>query len=103
MRLYEIHSNLMELVAPTSPQGTTSTQGTQAPPALKSGQTLKVDQQDAKQTTLIDPNTKVKTVVPNDPKKPGMIQKDLTGKAYLNTKPQGPVQQVKPGDTVTVK
>lgn len=64
---------------------------------------LKVIKQEPRQTTLQDPNTKVKTVVPNDPKKPGMIQKDQTGKAVLNTKAQGPVPVVKPGQTVTVK
>jgi len=93
MRLYEVNKELSEMI-PTG--GTVSSSPAQ-------GQELKVDSQDAKQTTLIDPKTKVKTVVPNDPKKPGMIQKDQAGKAHLLAKPQGPVQQVKPGDTVTVK
>jgi|TARA_B110000503_G_scaffold11409_1_gene15494 hypothetical protein len=55
------------------------------------------------ETTLHDPITKIKTVVPKDPKKPGMIAKDPTGKLTLNTKTTGPVDRgIKPGDVVKV-
>ena len=45
------------------------------------------------ETTLHDPITKIKTVVPKDP----------TGKLTLNTKTTGPVDRgIKPGDVVKV-
>jgi hypothetical protein len=56
------------------------------------------------ETTLQDPATKIKTVVPKDPKKPGMISKDETGKLSLNTKTNGTVDRgIKPGDVVQVQ
>lgn len=101
MRLHEFTNEASTIgTSPTTGSAAGQNPATQN---LKAGQQLKVDKQDAKSTTLVDKNTGVKTVVPNDPKKPGMIQTDTTGKAFLNTKPQGPVQQVKPGQTVTVK
>jgi len=65
---------------------------------------LNVIKDDPNSTTLEDPNTKVKTVVPKDPKKPGMITKDpQTNKATLNTKTAGPVSTLlKPGEKVEV-
>ena len=65
---------------------------------------LKVVSSDQKSTTLEDPKTKVKTVVPNDPKKPGMISKDAdTNQLTLNTNQPGEVSNtVKPGDKVKV-
>lgn len=56
------------------------------------------------ETTLVDPKTKVKMVVPKDPKKPGMIQKNDQGKLTMSTKTNGPVDKgIKPGDKVTVQ
>ena len=65
---------------------------------------LKVVGTDAKSTTLEDPITKVKTVVPKDPNKPGMISKDpATNKFTLNTKTTGRVDnEIKPGENVQV-
>ena len=57
-----------------------------------------------KETVLIDPRTKVQTLVPKDPKKPGMINKDERGNLTLDTKAKGTVDRgIKPGDKVTVK
>ena len=36
---------------------------------------LQIDQDDDKETVLIDPKTKIKTTVPKDPSKPGAIAK----------------------------
>lgn len=56
------------------------------------------------ETTLVDPKTKVKTVIPKDPKKPGMIAKDNKGQLTLNTKTNGTVDKgIKPGDKITVQ
>lgn len=67
------------------------------------GAMLDVLDDNDQETTLVDPKTKVKTVVPKDPKKPGMIQKDPQGKLTLSTKTNGTVDKgVKPGDKVTV-
>jgi len=65
---------------------------------------LKVVGTDAKSTTLEDPITKVKTVVPKDPNKPGMISKDpASNKFTLNTKTTGKVDnEIKPGENVQV-
>lgn len=65
---------------------------------------LKVVGTDAKSTTLEDPITKVKTVVPKDPNKPGMISKDPTSNKFtLNTKTTGKVDnEIKPGENVQV-
>ena len=72
MRLNDITNDpIFEMITPTGPGKDTE---------------LKVVKQEPKQTTLQDPNTKVKTVVPNDPKKPGMIQKDQTGKVPLRVR-----------------
>lgn len=66
-------------------------------------QELNVVKDDPKQTTLIDPKTKVQTVIPKDPNKPGMIAKDAQGKLTLNTKTTGTVDNsIKPGQKVTV-
>lgn len=67
-------------------------------------QFLQIEKDDDKETTLIDPITKVKTIVPKDPKKPGMISKDEAGKLTLDTKTTGPVERsIRPGDRVQVK
>jgi len=67
------------------------------------GQMLDVMDDNDTETTLVDPKTKVKTVIPKDPKKPGMIQKDDKGQLVLKSKPNGPVDKgIKPGDKVTV-
>jgi len=57
------------------------------------------------EVVLQDPTTKVKTVVPRDPKKPGMIQRDQAGKFKLSTKPGEPQEvdtEIKRGDKVQV-
>jgi hypothetical protein len=66
-------------------------------------QELNVVRDDPKQTTLVDPKTKVQTIIPKDPKKPGMIAKDDKGKLTLDTKTAGSVDNsIKPGQKVTV-
>ena len=66
-------------------------------------QELSVLADDPKQTVLIDPKTKVKTVVPKDPNKPGMIAKDAKGQLTLNTQTTGTVDKsIKPGEKVTI-
>jgi hypothetical protein len=65
---------------------------------------LQIQQDDEKQTTLVDPKTKIKTIVPKDPMKPGAISKDERGKLTLDTKTKGTVDRgIKPGDNVTIK
>lgn len=65
---------------------------------------LQIEKDDDKQTVLVDPKTKVKTIVPKDPNKPGMIQKDDRGQLTLDTQTKGTVDRgIKPGDKVTVK
>jgi hypothetical protein len=65
---------------------------------------LQIEKDDDKETTLIDPKTSVKTVVPKDPTKPGMIKTDDRGNLELDTKTSGKVERgIKPGDTVMVK
>lgn len=67
-------------------------------------QILQIEKDDDKETTLVDPNTKVKTIVPKDPKKPGMISKDDAGKLTLDTKTTGAVDRgIRPGDRVQVQ
>jgi hypothetical protein len=68
------------------------------------GSTLDVLDDNDNETTLIDPKTKVKTVVPKDPNKPGIIAKDDRGQLTLNTKTNGTVDKgIKPGDKITVQ
>jgi len=68
------------------------------------GTMLDVLDDNDRETTLVDPKTKVKTVVPKDPKKPGVIQKDDQGKLTMSTKTNGTVDKgIKPGDKVAVK
>ena len=58
-----------------------------------------------KEVTLQDPKTKVKTVVPKDPNKPGMIQRDDAGNLVMSNKPGQPQEvdkEIKPGDKVQV-
>lgn len=65
---------------------------------------LQIEKDDDKETVLVDPKTKVKTVVPKDPKKPGMITPDERGQLTLDTKTKGTVNRgIKPGDKVQVK
>ena len=65
---------------------------------------LQIQQDDDKETVLIDPKTKIKTTVPKDPSKPGAIAKDERGNLTLDTKTKGTVDRgIKPGDNVTVK
>lgn len=67
-------------------------------------QVLQIEKDDDKETVLIDPKSKVKTVVPKDPSKPGAIAKDERGNLTLDTKIKGTVDRgIKPGDKVTVK
>jgi hypothetical protein len=66
-------------------------------------QELNVVKDDPKKTTLVDPKTKVQTIIPKDPKKPGMIAKDKQGKLTLDTKTTGTVDNsIRPGQKVTV-
>jgi len=60
---------------------------------------------DDKNTTLEDPKTKVKTIIPKDPNKPGMIRKDPAGKnLVLDKSTSGEVDNtIKPGQKVQVK
>lgn len=79
-----------------------STQGTSGSVGSSSN-SLEVEKVNDNETVLVDPKTKVKTVVPKDPKKPGIIQKDKRGQLVLNKKTSGPVDSdVKPGDKVSV-
>tara|TARA_B100000925_G_scaffold265127_1_gene224072 strand:- start:486 stop:722 length:237 start_codon:yes stop_codon:yes gene_type:complete len=67
--------------------------------------TLQVLDDNDKEVTLQDPKTKVKTVVPKDPNKPGMIQRDPSGKLIMSNKPGQPQEvdkEIKVGDTVEV-
>ena len=58
-------------------------------------QELTVVNADDTNVTLIDPKTKIQTIVPKDPKKPGMIQPDPddpSGKSFkLDSKSNGAV------------
>src|SRR6056300_527032 len=67
-------------------------------------QTLQVVADDPKQTTLVDPKTKIQTLIPKDPNKPGMITKDPTSNKFVvNTQQSGEVDQtIKPGEQVEV-
>jgi len=67
-------------------------------------QTLQVVADDPKQTTLVDPKTKIQTLIPKDPNKPGMITKDPnSNKFVVNTQQSGEVDQtIKPGEQVEV-
>jgi hypothetical protein len=65
---------------------------------------LQIEKDDDKETTLVDPKTNVKTVVPKDPNKPGMIKTNDAGKLELDTKTSGKIERgIKPGDAVMVK
>ena len=63
---------------------------------------LTVVKNDLKATTLVDPATKIQTIIPKDTTKPGMISKDpATNSFKLNTQDPGEVDQtIKPGDPV---
>ncbi len=67
--------------------------------------TLSVLDANDKEVTLQDPKTKIKTVVPKDPNKPGMIKRDPSGKLIMSNKPGQPQEvdnEIKAGDTVQV-
>jgi len=65
---------------------------------------LQIQSDDEKETVLIDPKSNVKTVVPKDPNKPGMIKTNAQGKLELDTKTSGKIERgIKPGDAVMVK
>jgi len=65
---------------------------------------LQIQSDDEKETVLIDPKSNVKTVVPKDPNKPGMIKTNDQGKLELDTKTSGKIERgIKPGDAVMVK
>lgn len=65
---------------------------------------LQIELDDEKETVLVDPKTKIKTVVPKDPMKPGAITKDERGNLTLDPKTKGTVDRgIKPGDKVLVK
>tara|TARA_B100002019_G_scaffold288534_1_gene302329 strand:+ start:49 stop:468 length:420 start_codon:yes stop_codon:yes gene_type:complete len=68
-------------------------------------QTMQVVANDMKSTTLIDPKTKIQTVIPKDPNKPGMITRDpQTQKLQATTQAAGEVdQEIKPGETVEMQ
>lgn len=68
-------------------------------------QNLKVLANDDKNTTLMDPKTKIQTVIPKDPNKPGMITRDpKTNKLQATTKTSGEVdQEIKPGEDVEMQ
>lgn len=68
-------------------------------------QVLDVEDANDQAVTLVDPKTKVKTIVPRDPNKPGMIQRDQAGNLKLSTdqnKPQEVDSEIKRGDKVQV-
>ena len=74
---------------------------------LEEQQELDVVNSDEKQVTLVDPKTKVQTIVPKDPNKPGLIQADPddpTGKSFkLDMKASGQVDnKIQPGSKVKV-
>ena len=60
---------------------------------------------DDKTTTLENPKTKVKTVIPKDPNKPGMIKKDpTTQKLTLDQSTSGESDStITPGQKVQMK
>lgn len=65
---------------------------------------LQIEKDDEKETVLVDPKSKIKTVVPKDPMKPGAITKDERGNLTLDPKTKGTVDRgIKPGDKVLVK
>ena len=65
---------------------------------------LQIEKDDDKETVLVDPKSNVKTVVPKDPTKPGMIKTNDQGKLELDTKTSGKVERgIRPGDAVMVK
>ena len=68
-------------------------------------QTMQVVANDMKSTTLVDPKTKIQTVIPKDPNKPGMITRDpQTQKLQATTQAAGEVdQEIKPGETVEMQ
>jgi len=71
---------------------------------LEQDQTLEIEKVDDNETILVDPQTKIKTIVPKDPSKPGAIQPDASGELTLDPKVKGSVDRsIKPGDTVKVK
>lgn len=71
---------------------------------LEQDQTLQIEKDDDNETILVDPKTKIKTVVPKDPSKPGAIQADERGELTLDPNVKGSVDRgIKPGDTVKVK
>jgi len=68
-------------------------------------QTMQVVANDMKSTTLVDHKTKIQTVIPKDPNKPGMITRDpQTQKLRATTQAAGEVdQQIKPGEQVEIQ
>jgi len=71
---------------------------------LGENQFLQIELDDEKETVLVDPKTKIKTVVPKDPSKPGAIAKDERGQLTLDPNVKGSVDRgIKPGDKVLVK
>lgn len=65
---------------------------------------LQIEKDDDNETVLVDPKTNVKTVVPKDPNKPGMIKTNDRGQLELDTKTSGKVERgIKPGDQVMIK
>jgi hypothetical protein len=72
---------------------------------IKEEQELDVVGATDQEVTLIDPKTKVKTVVPRDPKKPGAIKANpQTNKLEYDPDNTGEVEDpVKPGAKVVMK
>jgi len=78
--------------------------GSKESPVTEQSPILQIMADDDKQTTLVDPKTKIQTVVPKDPSKPGAITKDERGNLTLDTQVKGSVDRgIKPGDKVLVK
>jgi hypothetical protein len=78
--------------------------GSEESPVAEQSGILQIMADDEKQTTLVDPKTKIQTVVPKDPNKPGAITKDERGQLTLDVNVKGTVDRgIKPGDKVMVK
>jgi len=54
-------------------------------------QVLQIEKDDDRETVLVDPKSKVKTIVPKDPTKPGAISKDDRGNLTLDQTTKGTV------------
>ena len=65
---------------------------------------MKVQRDTGREIHLKNQKTGVKTIVPKDPKKPGMITQDENGEYVIDTETTGEVDnRLKPGSTVKMK